>query len=79
MVNSTTVNDYSHKDVFTGTLDGQPWGQTIAIGSVDAGQLFNFDYSYGIPSGLSKDDVHFLIYVYDDATKEILQVIKHEF
>jgi hypothetical protein len=73
------VPDYSHKEVLIGTLDAQPWGQTIAIGALTAGQTFNFDYSYGIPSGLTKDDVHFLIYVYDDATKEILQVIKHEF
>lgn len=79
MPDGSTNNSYEHKHLFIGTVDGQAWGQNVASGSIDAGLKVNIDYSYGIPNGLTKDDIHFLIYVYNDDTKEIMQVIKHEF
>lgn len=75
----TTVDDYHHEHVLIGTVDGNAWGQNVASGSIAAGTKVTKDYSYSIPAGLTKDDIHFLIYVYNDDTKEILQVIKHKF
>lgn len=73
----TIVDDYKHHAIFRGCLDGLPWGQSIE-GELTAGFKTHFDYAYGLPSGKTNSDYHVLVYVYDVATYEILQVIKHE-
>lgn len=79
LVGSTQQSDYEHKHTFIGTIDGQAWGREVATGDVEAGTKLNFDYSYKIPDGLTKDDIEFIIYVHNDDTKEIHQVIEHHF
>lgn len=73
-----TLEDYHHHNVFRGTLDGLAWGQSIP-GDQTTNQKSYFDYSYKLPTGQDNSDYHVLIYVYDVATYEILQVIKHTF
>lgn len=68
---------YEHHNVFVGCLDDLAWGQPIP--STGLGEKTYFDYSYKLPPGKSNTDYHLLIYVYDVATYEIMQVIKHEF
>jgi Outer membrane protein Omp28 len=75
---SVVVEDYEHHNVFRGCLDDLAWGQSI-IGTHAIGEKTYFDYSYELPTGKVNTDYHLLIYVYDVATFEILQVIKHEF
>ncbi len=72
------LEDYHHHNILRGCIDGLPWGQSIT-GDLNSGSKFKFDYSYELPTGVTNDDYHLLVYVYDVASYEILQVIKHEF
>ena len=72
------VADYEHHNVHIGNLFGETWGRNIVSGQVSAGTKLESEFSYQIPSGLEKDDLHFLIYVYDKSSYEVKQVIKHE-
>lgn len=72
------LEDYHHHNVFRGCLDDLAWGQSIP-GEHVSGEKYYFDYSYTLPTGSVNTDYHLLIYVYDVATYEILQVIKKEF
>lgn len=74
---STPVPDYHHHNTFRGCIDQQAWGQSIP-GEHQTGEKSYFDYSYALPSGQNNTEFHLLIYVYDVATYEILQVIKKE-
>lgn len=69
---------YHHHNVLLGTIDGLTWGQSLAT-NPKAGDIFQTDYAYELPTGLNNDSIHFLSYVYDVDSYEILQVIKHEF
>lgn len=73
-----TVDDslYKHHNTLVGCIDDLPWGQTVV--GTNAGDKSYFDYSYKLPSGKTNEDYHLLIYVYDIATYEILQVIKQD-
>jgi hypothetical protein len=75
---SVIVEEYEHHNIFRGCLDGLEWGRPIT-GDYTTGAKSYYDYSYEFPAGTIKEDYHLLIYVYDLATYEILQVIKHEF
>jgi hypothetical protein len=75
---SVHIDDYHHHNVFFGCIDNEAWGH--AIGGTDpvSGTNVQTDYSYVLPTGIESDELHFLTYVYDVNTYEILQVIKHE-
>lgn len=75
---SIILDDYHHNNVFRGCMDGLAWGRTVT-GSHLTGEKTYYDYSYKFPTGQINTDYHFLIYVYDVATYEVLQVIKYEF
>lgn len=72
------LEDYHHHNVFRGCIDGLAWGRSIA-GNHTANEKTYYDYSYELPAGKTNADYHLLIYAYDVATYEVLQVIKHEF
>jgi hypothetical protein len=71
--------DYVHHDIHIGNVFEETWGRGITEGSAQAGTKILNDFSYTIPAGLTKDDMHFLVLVYNRETYEIKQVIKHEF
>ena len=73
---SVDVPDYHHHNVFLGCIDGLAFGQNIGK-SFKAGDKISKDYSYKLPEGKTTDMIHFLTYVYDEDSYEILQVIKH--
>ena len=77
-VDGEDVEDYHHHNVFLGCVDGEAWGTSIAS-QPKSGEKFETTYSYVLPTGIAKDEIHFLTYVYDVNTYEILQVIKHNF
>jgi len=74
----TEIEDYHHHNVFLGCIDGEEWGVSLAS-SPKTGDTFETVYSYVLPTGIAKNELHFLTYVYDVDTYEILQVIKHTF
>lgn len=69
---------YVHKEKHLGSIDNRPWGQRVFSSAESQGSKVVFDYSYAIPSGLSNENMHVLIYVYDESTYEIYQVIKQK-
>jgi hypothetical protein len=74
----THLEDYHHHNVFLGCVDGLPWGQNL-VTNPSSGDIVQKDYSYVLPSGLEKEGMHFISYVYNVETYEVLQVIKHTF
>jgi len=77
-VSGTYVENYHHHNVFLGCVDGEAWGTSIASQPA-SGDVFETVYSYELPTGIAKEELHFLTYIYDVDTYEILQVIKHNF
>ncbi|MEO9532399.1 MAG: Omp28-related outer membrane protein [Crocinitomicaceae bacterium] len=77
-VNGTPDSLYHHHNTFRGCIDDLPWGRTIS-GGTEANNKTYLDYTYKLPAGQTNDEFHLLIYVYDLATYEVMQVIKHEF
>ena len=75
----STDEDYVHHDVHIGNVFGETWGRGIADGTTEAGTTILSDFSYSLPHGLTNDDMHFLVVVFNRDTYEIKQVIKHEF
>jgi hypothetical protein len=69
---------YVHRDKHLGSIDDNPFGISTFDTDATAGDKVNLDYSYEIPAGLAVSNMHFLIYLYDVDTYEILQVIKQE-
>ncbi len=77
---SADVEDYEHHDVHIGNVfAGESFGRTLTGDEVRKNDKFTNDFSYKIPDGLDGTSMHFLIYVYDKGSNEILQVIKHNF
>ena len=86
-VNNVLTNDYVHRDIFRGTLDGLTWGQTLNPDMM-LNNKYYVNYSYLLPdqlfpangttTGHNPNNMHILIYVYDKVTLEILQVIKQK-
>lgn len=72
------VSKYKHHNIFRGCIDGLAWGRTLSV-DYTAGTKSRLDYSSQLPDGMTNEDYHLLIYVYDVDTYEVLQVIKHEF
>ncbi len=75
----STNEDYVHHDIHIGNVFEETWGRGIASGSTAAGTKVSTDFSYALPEGLTNDDMHFLVLVFNRETYEIEQVIKHEF
>lgn len=69
---------YVHKEKHLGSIDNRPWGQRVFSSSESVGSKIVFDYSYEIPAGLDNENMHLLIYAYDESTYEIYQVIKQK-
>jgi hypothetical protein len=78
MPDNTANEFYLHRDKHLGSIDGNSFGvPTFEPGDPD-GTKFILDYSYKVPSGLDANNMHFLIYVFDTDTYEILHVIKQK-
>ena len=76
---------YVHRDIMRGCLDNQPMGRQLTNafkvdkdGNVLIGNKYYINYSYKLPDQYNPDNMHLLIYVYNNITKEILQVIRKD-
>lgn len=78
MPDNTDNPNYVHRAIHLGSIDNNPWGRKTFDATAKTGDKIQLDYSYVLPAGISKDNLHFLIYVYDKDTYEILQVIKQD-
>lgn len=75
--NSTNLT-YKHHDTHLGNLFDETWGRPVGNGNIAAGTKTQTDFSYVLPDGLTKDDMHFLITIIDRDSFEVMQVIKHK-
>jgi hypothetical protein len=73
-----THNNYVHRDIMRGCIDGRAFGRTLGTADLNANGKYYVNYSYRIPDELEVENMHLVIYVYDKVTKEIYQTIKHE-
>ncbi|PWH84854.1 Omp28-related outer membrane protein [Brumimicrobium oceani] len=69
---------YVHRDKHLGSIDNNPFGIPTFNAGDAAGTKKIIDYSYVLPQDLDIANMHFLIYVYDKETYEILHVIKQK-
>lgn len=69
---------YVHRDIHLGSIANNPWGIKAFDAEAEAGDKVILDYSYKLPPEIDKDNLHFLIYIYDVDTYEILQVIRQD-
>lgn len=66
---------YKHTNKHLGNIDNQVWGQRLNFSN--SSKVYK-DYSFGKPSGIEPENIHFLIFVCDSNTKEVYQVIKQK-
>lgn len=85
MPDNTTNSNYVHRNVHRGNIDGKGMGRKITEamkidknGNPLTGNKYYLNYSYKLPTEYNPENMHLLIYVYDNATKEVLQVIKQK-
>ncbi|PKR82148.1 hypothetical protein CW751_02080 [Brumimicrobium salinarum] len=78
MPDNTHNEFYIHRDKHLGSIDNNPFGIKAFDADAPVGEKVLLDYSYTLPANINKENLHFLIYVYDVDTYEILQVIKQK-
>jgi len=69
---------YHHHDIHRGNIDEQMWGQALLADGVAllTGKKARLNYAYKIPDQYDPATCHLLIYVMNNDTKEVYQVIK---
>lgn len=72
------IHKYHHHNVFLGCIDELAFGQPVGQTNPSSGSKIITDYSYKLPTNIEPSEIHFLTYVYNVETYEIMQVIKHE-
>jgi len=74
------VPNYVHKHVLRSsfTPSDSTWGENISTGLVHAGKLINKQYEIDLDHAWNPHHCSAIVYVYDDLTKEILQVTEQD-
>jgi hypothetical protein len=78
MPDNSSNEFYLHRDKHLGSIDNRPFGQPTFAASDAQGTKLVMDYSYQVPDDMDPNNMHFLIYLLDEETYEILQVIKQK-
>jgi hypothetical protein len=78
MPDNSDNETYLHEHKHIKNIDGLTWGRPLNSASAVSGTKFLQDYAFAKPAGIEASNLHFLIFVYDTATLEILQVIKQK-
>lgn len=66
--------NYVHRHVFRGAINGvQGFGEQVIAGNADAGFTVSKSYSYAIPAAWNENNCSIVAFVYNTATKEIVQ------
>lgn len=71
-----TVLDYVHRDLLKSHVNGDMSGQLVSDNNLLVNGIYQFDYSFQLPSNVDVNNSHLLIYVFDKVTQEVYQVIK---
>ena len=77
--NNSTQYDYVHRDIFRGSIDGFAFGQSLDAEHLMASGNYEHFYIYELPTDYNPDNMHVIIYVRDEVTEEVYQVIKQKF
>lgn len=76
MQDNTHNDAYVHRDVMRGCIDQQAFGRVLTTDMINADNgNYYVTYSYKLPEAYNPQNMHFLVYVFDAATYEVLQVI----
>ncbi len=67
--------NYKHTKKHLGNIDNQAWGQRLSFS--ESNKVYK-DYSFGKPTGIEPENIHFLIFVSDSESKKVYQVIKQK-
>lgn len=67
------VSDYLHRHVLRDGLN-TTWGETLTTGSVAKGTVITKNYNYTINNAWIVDQCNIVAFIYNDATKEVIQV-----
>jgi hypothetical protein len=73
MPDDTRDSVYVHNNVFRASLNSA-FGQQIASGGGALGQVFETPFSYFVPAAYTAENCKLVVFVYDNATQEVLQV-----
>lgn len=71
-------HDYWHRHVLRDNINGT-WGNNVLNGSANMGDKFITSMQYTLNPSWNKEHLHIVAYIYDNATKEIMQVIEEHF
>jgi hypothetical protein len=72
-----TEEDYVHRDIMRDCVQTGWRGKKITEGTLENGKYY-FYYIYELPAQYDASNMHFLIYVRNNVTEEIYQVIKQD-
>lgn len=75
---TTTIPNYMHRHVLRAVAGGNIWGESVASGSITSGTTYEsfFSFDTGTYTVIDPHHLHVISYVYDDASKEVLQVVE---
>ncbi len=71
------IMDYVHQHVLRGSIN-DTWGDPVAVQGTANPESLTKTYSYTIPAAYNAENCAVVAFVYDDDTKEVLQVIEKE-
>ena len=71
-----TDEEYIHRDILTGTIDGRTFGKVLTASDLGTNGKYFVSYSYQLPAQYDAENMKLYIYVYDKTTEEIYQVIE---
>jgi len=70
---SSYIPDYEHNHVLRTSANGL-WGEDLITPPLQSNQIISKTLSYNVSSEWNADNLHLIVIVYNDVTKEILQV-----
>lgn len=73
------VEEYVHRDILRGTIDGRTFGKTLTAADLGSNGKYFLSYSYKLPAQYEAENMKLYIYVYDKTTLEIYHVIEKHF
>lgn len=72
---NSDVQNYIHNHVFRGNVNGT-YGEEIISGSITSGEKIISKYTFELDPSWDETHVNVIAYLFDQSTKEVLQVIK---
>ena len=70
---SGEVENYHHKHMLRGSVTNGTWGERLKSDPIEAGEIFELDYSMEWNADWDPNNCHLVAYIIDNTTKEIIQ------